>query len=273
MTLRDRVAIVTGGGTGQGRAIATVFAAHGVQVVLASLTREKANLGPGEITSLLSNAELEGVARGLAGSSGKTLAVPVDVTAPADVQEMVQRSLAAFDRIDILVNAAGIALEMAVVDHDDRMWQKVLNVNLTGTYRCTKAVLPTMIKNRWGRVINISSTAGQVGGANSSAYCASKHGVIGFTRSLALEVAEHGITANAICPTWVGSGMGRDWIERQARAEGKRYEEKLREVEQANPQKRILEPEEVAHLAAYLASDEARGVNGADITISGGALW
>lgn len=273
MKLKNRVAIVTGGGSGQGKAIATGMTREGANVTIASLTRERANIRPGEITTLMSDAELQKIAKELEGFGVKALAVPFDVTVQADIDNLVKKTLDSFGRIDILANAAGIALEMLVVEHDDRAWQKMLDVNLTGIYRCTKAVLPTMIKNRWGRIINISSTAGNVGGAKNAAYCASKHGVIGFTRALALEVAEYGITVNAICPTWVGSGMGRDWIATIAKAEGKTYEEKLKEIESQNPQKRILQPEEIGNLALFLATDEAYGINGADITISGGGLW
>jgi len=271
--LQSRVAIVTGGGTGQGKAIASAMAREGANIVIASLTRERAKIPSTEITTLISDVDLQNVAKELETLGVTALGIPFDVTVQEDVSSLANQTLQSFGRIDILVNCAGLLLEMPVVEHNDRSWQKVLDVNLTGTYRCTKAVLPTMMKNQWGRIINISSTAGNVGAANWAAYCASKHGVIGFTRALALEIASQGITANAICPTWIESGMMKDWAARAAKTEGKTYEEKMKEIADQNPQKRILQAEEVGNIAVFLASPESYGINGADITVSGGALW
>jgi NAD(P)-dependent dehydrogenase (short-subunit alcohol dehydrogenase family) len=273
LRLKGRVAAVTGGASGMGRAIALALAQDGADVAIGSLTRDRGSVLPGEIVNLPVPDELEKTRREIAASGVRALATPLDVTIAGDARQFIARIVEDFGRLDILVNAAGMTCEQRIVDHDDGLWQRVIDVNLTGTYYCTKAALPHMIRNRWGRIINISSTAGNVGGARNGAYCAAKAGVLGLTRALALEVGEYNITVNAICPSWVDTGFGKMWIETIAKNEGVDTQAKMREIEKSYPQRRIISPGEIGHLARFLAQEESGGLSGQDITVSGGQLW
>ena len=273
MRLRGRVAAVTGGASGMGRAIALALAADGADVAIGSLTRDRGSSRPGEIVNLLAPSELEKTRAELAGLGVRALAVALDVTLVEDARGFIARTVEQLGTVDILVNAAGMTCEQTIVDHDDAVWQRVIDVNLTGTYYCTKAALPHMIQRRWGRVINISSTAGNVGGARNGAYCAAKAGVLGLTRALALEVGEFNITVNSICPTWVNTAFGQMWIDSIAKSEGVDTKAKLAEIEKTYPQRRIISPEEIGHLARFLAQEESGGISGQDVTVSGGQLW
>ncbi|MGH2625638.1 MAG: SDR family NAD(P)-dependent oxidoreductase [Anaerolineales bacterium] len=273
MKLKGRVAAITGGASGMGRAIALALAEQGADVSVGSLTRDRASSRPGEIVTVLASDELGKVQREIAAQGVRALALPLDVTAASDAGNFIAATVEKLGRLDILVNAAGITCEQTIVDHDDELWRKVVDVNLTGTYYCTKAALPHMIRNRWGRIINISSTAGNVGGPRNGAYCAAKAGVLGLTRALALEVGEHNITVNAICPAWVSTAFGKQWIGAIASSEGVDREAKIEEIKKSYPQRRLIAPEEIAHLALFLALDESVGISGQDLTVSGGQLW
>ncbi len=273
MKLKGRVAAVTGGASGMGRAIALALAADGANVAIGSLTRDRATSRPGEIVNLLAPDELQKTKSEISALGVRALALPLDVTAPTDARNFMEATVAEFGRLDILVNAAGMTCEQLIVDHDDALWLRVIDVNLNGTYYCTKAALPHMIRNKWGRIINISSTAGNVGGPRNGAYCAAKAGVLGLTRALALEVGEHNITVNSICPTWVNTGFGRMWIDSIARSEGVDTNAKLEEIKKTYPQRRIISPEEIGHLARFLVQEESSGISGQDVTVSGGQLW
>ena len=194
------------------------------------------------------------------------------MTSPESVQRAVGRALEAFGRIDVLVNNAGIAESAPLSRTDEDLWARMIAVNLTGTYRCARAVLPDMLARGKGRIINIASVAGRVGFQYTSAYCASKHGVIGFTRALALEVATGGVTVNAVCPGWVETDMTRASIERIASSTGQSVESARRLLENMNPQRRLIQPEEVASVALFLASDEAHGITGQAIDVDGGEV-
>ncbi|HEY3131266.1 MAG TPA: SDR family NAD(P)-dependent oxidoreductase [Acidobacteriota bacterium] len=273
MKLKGRAAAVTGGASGMGRAIAQALAADGANVAIGSLTRDRATSRPGEIVNLLAPDDLEKTKSEINALGVQALALPLDVTVPSDAKSFIEAAVSEFGRLDILVNAAGMTCEQLIVDHDDALWLRVIDVNLNGTYYCTKAALPHMIQNKWGRVINISSTAGNVGGPRNGAYCAAKAGVLGLTRALALEVGEHNITVNSICPTWVNTGFGRMWIDSIARNEGVDTNAKLEEIKKTYPQRRIISPEEIGHLARFLAQEESSGISGQDVTVSGGQLW
>jgi len=249
MKLQGKKALVTGASRGIGRAIALAFAEEGATVVLGSR-----NLG-----------SVEALAKEIGNNA---LPIRLDVT---DLQSIAQAREKAGD-VNVLVNNAGIAGSVKVLAMDDEHWQSHLDVNLTGAFRVTRAFLAPMVAAKWGRVIQIASTAGKVGFAYTAAYCASKHGLIGFTRALALEMATSGVTVNAICPGFVRTEMASEAARNIAAKTGKSEAEATRWLEALSPQNRLMEPEEVAAVAVLLASEEARGVNGQAINIDGGAV-
>ena len=179
-----------------------------------------------------------------------------------------------FGRVDILANAAGITAEKPICGHPEKLWLKVMDVNANGPFRTIRLVLPGMIERRWGRIINIASTAASVGAITSGAYCASKASVLGLTRCVALEGAAHGVSCNAISPGWVQTDFQKKWMQDIAQNEGNQSgDEYLAGAIDETPQKRIVQPEEIGALAAYLCREEAFGVTGQDLTVSAGSLW
>ncbi|HKS11171.1 MAG TPA: SDR family NAD(P)-dependent oxidoreductase [Pyrinomonadaceae bacterium] len=244
--LTGKTALITGGGRGIGRAIALVFAQHGARVAVAARSRE----------------QVESVAQETGG-----MALVCDVSNTDQVAEIF-----ADIKPDILVNNAGIAESATFVTTTDDMWQRHIAINLSGTFYCTRAALPAMLERGWGRIINIASIAAKTGAPYVAAYTASKHGVLGLTRSLALEVANRGITVNAICPGYVDTEMVSRGIETITSKTGRSAEEALNALKQMSPQNRLTTPEEVAALALLLASDEGRGINGQGINIDGGSV-
>ena len=271
--LSGRAAMVTGGASGMGRAMALAFAGAGADVAIGSLLAG-AGAAEGEVVYLPGEQELAATKAEIEGLGVKCLALGLDVTDDASVQAFYEAAVAAFGKLDILANAAGITAEQTIAGHPDPLWDKVIDVNLTGTYRAIKRVLPGMIERKWGRIVNIASTAASVGAVTSGAYCASKAGVVGLTRCVALEGAPHGVTCNAISPTWVDTSFGRDWMvdiaEKQEQREGAAYKA---DVEAANPQGRLIQPSEVGALALYLCREEALGMTMQDLTLSAGSLW
>jgi len=271
--LKGRAALVTGGASGMGRAMALAFADAGADVAIGSLLAGGGKVS-GELVNMPGAEELEATKAEIEARGARAVAVSLDVTAPESVQAFYDAAVEAFGKVDILGNAADITAEHAIVDHDDRLWQKVLDVNLTGTYRTIKLCLPGMIERKWGRIINIASTAASVGAVTSAAYCASKAGVVGLSRCAALEGAPHGVTCNAISPTWVETTFGKEWMSNIAEEQESRSgDEYIAEVKAANPQGRLVQPEEIGALAAFLCRDEALGITMQDLTVSAGSLW
>jgi NAD(P)-dependent dehydrogenase (short-subunit alcohol dehydrogenase family) len=258
MRLQNRVAFITGGGRGIGRAIALAFASEGAAVALAARTR----------------AQVDSVADEVAVEFGvETLAIECDVANAESVTRAFAQVNEKFGRgPDILVNNAGIAETSPFLKTDEAMWQRHLEVNLTGTFRCTRAALPGMVARGWGRIINIASIAGKTGAPYIAAYSASKHGVLGLTRSLALEIGASGITVNAICPGYVDTEMTSRGIENIVAKTGKSAHDALAVLTRASPQNRLVTAEEVASLALLLASDDGRGINGQGINVDGGTV-
>jgi 3-hydroxybutyrate dehydrogenase len=254
-TAAPRHAVVTGGGSGIGAAVARALAASGVQVTLMGR----------DATRLARQAEA-------LMNMGTVHVQSVDVTSPDSVNEAFAAATGAHGAVDILINNAGQAEAAPFVKTDLALWQRMLDVNLTGVFLCTQAVLPAMLERRNGRIVNVASTAGQIGYAYVAAYCAAKHGVIGLTRSLALEVATRGITVNAVCPGYTETELLKQSIEKII-AQTSRSEAEAREaLLRSNPQRRFVTPGEVANSVLWLCSPGSESITGQTISISGGEV-
>ena len=256
--LSNRLALITGGGRGIGRAIAIAFAEEGADIAVAARTL----------------AQVESAAQEIGNQFPvKVLPASCDVSDVRSVEQMFARVSEFFGRgADILVNNAGIAESAPITKTDDELWQRHLAINLSGSFYCTRAALPAMIENGWGRIINIASIAGKVGAPYIAAYSASKHGLLGLTRSTALEVATKGITANAICPGYVNTEMTTRGVENITRKTGRSADEAMAAIRKMSPQDRLVTAEEVAALALLLASEEGGAINGQAINIDGGSV-
>jgi 3-hydroxybutyrate dehydrogenase len=254
--LSGRRALVTGGGRGIGREIAIDLAGLGAAVAVAARTR----------------AQLEEVAQAIEARGARALALELDVSEVDQVERSFARAAAELGGIDILVNGAGVAPSAPLVRTTDEDWQRVLAVNLSGCFYTMRAALPGMLERGWGRVINVASIAGKTGHPYASAYSASKHGLIGLTRTAALEVAERGVTVNAVCPGYVATAMTDDAVERVARKTGAEPAAIRRRLEEMSPQRRMVSSEEVAALAVFLCGEPARGITGQALSVDGGTL-
>jgi NAD(P)-dependent dehydrogenase (short-subunit alcohol dehydrogenase family) len=254
--LQNQTALVTGAARGMGRAISLAFVAEGAQVGISDLD----------------GAELERLEGEIVRAGGRCFSVVADLAQRGGARQVFDQTTAALGPIDLLVNNAGIgssADPRPVVDFDDDFWERTLYVNLTVPYLLCKYVLPSMIERRYGRIVQIASICGKIGALHGSAYAASKHGLLGLTRSLALETASQGITVNAICPGQVHTRMNDLRLAYDATRRG----ESMAEVEATlTPIGRRLEPHEIAPLAVYLASPEAAVVTGQAYNIDGGVL-
>jgi NAD(P)-dependent dehydrogenase (short-subunit alcohol dehydrogenase family) len=254
--LQDRVALVTGGGRGIGRAIALAFAREGADVAVLARTA----------------GQLEEVAAAVRALGRRAAAVPCDIADRGAVDAAVRLAADALGPIQVLVNNAGMAVAARLGDVDDALWERHLRVNLTGAFYASRAVLPGMLAARWGRIVNIASTAARQGYPFVSAYVAAKHGLLGLTRALAVEVVSAGITVNAICPGYVASELTWESARRIQGRTGRSYDEAVASLAAFSPQRRLVEPEEVAALAVLLASDDARGVTAQAWHVDGGAV-
>ncbi|MGH9748590.1 MAG: SDR family NAD(P)-dependent oxidoreductase [Candidatus Polarisedimenticolia bacterium] len=266
MQLKDRVAVITGGGRGIGRAIAELFYREGARVAVASRNVKG----------------LQAFALELNSGDHRIVPFRCDVTDRDEVEVLLGNVVEVWDRVDILVNNAGMS-GMTPIVHDgapgadeesERRWSAILATNLTGLYYCTREAVRHMPDGGAGRILNVSSVLGKFGVPGYAAYCASKHGVIGFTRALALELAPRRITVNALCPGWVDTEMSRQGIEEGAKRQGTTPEEFRRQAEARVPLQRFIAPGEVARLALFLASDAGGGITGQAINLDGGAaMW
>ncbi len=252
--LDGKVAFVTGASRGIGEAISRRFAAEGARVALAARDL----------------VACERIASEIVGSGGQAVAIGCDVTLGLSVSSAIAETVANWGRIDVLVNNAGQGGPTPLDDPDDCRWNSILATNLTAVFRVTREAAPFIPQG--GRIINMSSVVGRFGVPGLSAYSASKHGVIGLTRSLALELAPRQITVNALCPGWVDTDMGREGWRGLARS-GSRGPQDGREVAaRMAPLGRVLDPAEVAGLAVYVASEEARSITGQALVIDGGQV-
>jgi len=241
MDLSGKVAIVTGSARGIGREIALRLAEAGANIVISDI------------------ADAEPVAEEIKKMGRQSLAVTVDVSSASDVAGLVEKAIEKFGRIDILVNNAGIARDQLLMRMSDEDWEAVLNVNLKSVFLCTRAVLRHMVKQRWGRIISISSIVGIVGNPGQANYASAKAGIIGFTKTIAREVGSRGITANAIAPGFIVSRMTEQLSEEQKG-------EMLKRI----PLGSLGTPRDVAEAVAFLASEEARYITGQVLGVDGG---
>lgn len=253
--LEGRVALVTGGFAGIGKAIAIALAARGATIAVGARRQPEAAI-----------AELEAVSDAL-------FYQPLDVADVDSVNAFVRALEAQHGPADILVNSAGVSTHETVCGHDEQSWLDVIDINLSGPFRMIRACLPKMIERRWGRIINIGSTAATTATADHAAYCASKSGLLGLNRAVALEGAPHGVSSVVISPTWVQTEMMDASMRTRARVAGIGVEQAYAEVIAAQPQRRLVQPAELGALAAFLCRDEALGITMEDIQLNAGALW
>ncbi len=256
LSLAGKRAVVTGAGRGIGRSIALALAEAGANVVV----------------SARSASEIEALAAEIEGMGRRSRALPCDVTDVEQVRVMAERATEALGGIDILVNNAGNAGSHKFVNHPDELWHRMLAVNLTSIYYVTKALVPGMIEQRRGRIINIASIASRVGGSYIAAYTAAKHGALGLTRALAVELLSYNITVNAICPGYVNTPMTDSSVANIAALTGMGEAKARERLEKTSPQHRLMEPEEIAAIAVFLAQDINRGITGQAINIDGGGV-
>ena len=245
--LKDKIAIVTGGQSGLGRQIALRFGKEGANVVIPDLVLEGAQKVAQEIEKM----------------GRKSLAMRTDVSKPIDVKEMVEKTIDGFGRVDILVNNAAILIREGILDHTEEDWNKVLAVNLTGVFLCTKEVVPYMIRQGGGKIINIASIGGLLGNAHPS-YAASKGGVINLTRGLALELAPENININCISPGEFRTGINEYLFQADPTLEVR--------LARTAPARRLGRPEEIASAAVFLGSDESDFCHGTNLVVDGGSI-
>lgn len=254
-TLDGKRALVTGGSKGIGRSIALALAEAGATVVVSARHMD----------------ELEAVVETIGENGGRALAYTCDV---ADVEQVESLRQAVFDELgglDILVNNAGMAGSHKFITHPDNLWHQTLAVNLTGVFYLCRAFAAGMVEQEWGRIVNVASIASKVGARYVAAYTASKHGVLGLTRSLAVELTPH-VTVNAICPGYVDTPMTNNAIDNIVSQTGRTPEEALAILVKGNPQGRLIDPDEVAAVALLLCQESGRGITGQAVNVDGGAV-
>jgi 3-oxoacyl-[acyl-carrier protein] reductase len=246
ITLTDKVAVVTGAAQGIGRAIAETLAQNGADLVIADIQEEKA----------------ESAAQEIAASTGqRVIAVRVDVADRESAKAMIDRAVAEFGRVDVLVNNAGITRDNLIMRMKEADWDMVLNINLKGAFNCSKAVIRTMMKQRYGRIINISSVSGLAGQAGQTNYSSSKAGLIGFTKALAKEVGSRNITVNAVAPGFIETVLTAD-LPQEVKDMGIKL----------TPLSRFGQPQDVANAVVFLASDAASFITGEVLSVDGGMV-
>ncbi len=253
-SLAGKTALITGGGRGIGAAISAVLAGANAHVLVAARSADQVE----RVASELRN-------RGL-----RADATTCDVANPESVEALAQTAALRLGAVDILVNNAGIASSAPLHHQTLKEWRRIFDINVTGTFLCTKAFVPDMAARGWGRVVNIGSVLSRTGAKYVSAYTASKHAMLGFTRCIAAEMANRGVTVNAICPGYVDTDMVTNAIENIMSKTGISRDEANASILQSTPQQRLIEPDEVAQLALFLCQEAGRSINGQDLGIDGG---
>jgi NAD(P)-dependent dehydrogenase (short-subunit alcohol dehydrogenase family) len=253
--LEGRVAIVTGGYSGIGKAIALALAERGATIAIGARRRPQAAVEE------------------FAAHTDRLYCETLDVADVDSIDAFISGLTRAFGDADILVNSAGISTHERVCGHDEQSWLDVIDINLSGPFRMIRACLPKMIENRWGRIINIGSTAATTAEVEYAAFCASKSGMLGLNRAVALEGAEHGVSSVVISPSWVQTENFNAGMAKRARAAGNAVEEEIAALAAGQPQKRLIQPREIGALAAFLCTDDALGLTMEDIQVNAGALW
>lgn len=255
--LQGQHALVTGAGRGIGAAVADALAGLGASVTVLGRDRQA----------------LERAAGGLSGRHGTgAFAAAADVTRPDEVRAAVAGASEALGRVAILVNNAGAGRSAPFRGTGRALWDEMLDVNLTSAYHCVREVLPGMVDAAHGRIVNVASTAGLRGYPYVTAYCAAKHGLVGLTRALALETARQGVTVNAVCPGYTDTGMTARTIDNIVARTGRSEEDAVAELVALNPQRRLVQPREVADAVAWLALPSSSAVTGQAIAVAGGEV-
>ena len=264
--LHGKHALVTGGGRGIGSAIAHALLLQGARVTLAGRTEAVLARTAQELAAQL---ETQQAARPAPAAIDF---VTIDVASRESVDQALAEAARRHGPIDILVNNAGQAASAPFGKTGSDIWRQMMAVNLDGAYHCIQAALPGMLAAGWGRIINIASTAGLTGYAYVSAYCAAKHGVIGLTRSLALELATKGITVNAVCPGYTETDIVRNAIANIVAKTGRSEEQARAELAAGNPQKQLIQPDQVADAVAWLCQPGAGAMTGQSLAVAGGEI-
>ena len=255
--LAGRVSLVTGSTSGIGLGIARSLAAAGSEIVLNGFGK------PESIADVQAQITSD--------FNVRVSYSPADMSMPSSIQEMIDGTLASFGRLDVLVNNAGIQHVAPLQDFPPEKWDAILAINLSSAFHTSRLALPSMLANKWGRIINIASAHGLVGSPFKAAYVAAKHGIVGLTKVIALETAEQGITCNAICPGYVYTPLVEAQIDGQAKAHGIPREQVIREVLLAQqPNKRFATVEELGALTVFLASEAAASITGVALPVDGG---
>ena len=252
--LSGKHALVTGGSRGIGAAVVEMLLAHGARVTSVSRT------------------EVSPKASVTSGSRDALHQVSADVTDLESVRKVFESARGRFGEIAILVNNAGQASSAPFLKTDPALWRKMMAVNLDGTFHCTQAALAGMLAAGWGRIINVASTAGLTGYGYVTAYCAAKHGVVGLTRALAVEVATKGVTVNAVCPGFTDTDIVKEAVANIVAKTARTAEQARAELASRNPQKRLMRPEEVANTVAWLCLPGSEAITGQAIAVAGGEV-
>ncbi len=255
-SLSGRVALVTGSTSGIGLGIAVALAAEGADVVM---------------NGFGSDTAIDAAQRDVAAGGARVVMSRADAREPAEIRRMVAQAEAALGPIDILVNNAGVQFTADIVDFPDERWDEIIAINLSAAFHGIKAVTPGMKTRGWGRIINIASAHGLVGSARKSAYVAAKHGLLGLTKVAAIELANDGITVNAICPGWVRTTLVEAQLDDRARSNARSAEEESRELlAEKQPMLAFTTPQQIGAVAVFLCSEAARTMTGAPVPVDGG---